>query len=116
MIEFDASQIDRLAHDIGESAPRTVSKAEAVVTKVGHDVVARAQQIVPVDTGNLRASISVDVDADSLGFEAGPTADYGHYVEFGTSRMSPQPYLLPAFDAMLPSAYDALGRIVGPDL
>lgn len=111
-MEFDASDVDRLGRDLEEAVPRVLAGARLVVGKTGHDVVRGAQQLAPVDTGHLRSSIGVDIDPDGLGFEAGPYADYGHYVEFGTSRMSPQPYLLPAFDAQLPAAFEALGQVV----
>jgi hypothetical protein len=60
------------------------------------------QARTPVDTGNLKSSESVDVDG--LRFEAGPTADYGEYVELGTSRMAAEPYAGPAFDQELPGS------------
>jgi hypothetical protein len=45
---------------------------------------------------------------DGLRFEAGPTADYGEYVELGTSRMAAEPYAGPAFDQELPGIVDAI--------
>jgi HK97 gp10 family phage protein len=72
----------------------------------GHRVLATMQTRTPVDTGFLKSSESVDVDG--LRFEAGPTADYGEYVELGTSRMAAEPYAGPAFDQELPSIIDAL--------
>lgn len=111
MIEFDASEVERLAEALGNVAARADARVALVMRKTGHDVVRAAQQLAPVDTGHLRASIGVDIDPDGLGFEAGPTANYGHYVELGTSRMSPQPYLFPAFDANLPAAYEALEQV-----
>jgi HK97 gp10 family phage protein len=113
VIEFDASEVERLADDLNEAGPRAVERAKLAISKTGHDTVADAQNLVPVDTGNLKNSIGVDIDPDGLGFEAGPTANYGHYVEYGTSRMSPQPYMMPAFDRRLPPAYEAFGQIVG---
>lgn len=111
MIEFDNSDVERLLGALGEAGPRVVAGVRLVMDKTGHDVVRAAQQLAPVDTGHLRASIGVDIDPDGFGFEAGPTANYGHYVEFGTSRMSPQPYLFPAFDANLPVAFEALEQV-----
>jgi hypothetical protein len=39
--------------------------------------------------------------------EIGPTASYGIYVELGTSRMRPQPYLGPATEKHAPAFYRA---------
>ena len=69
--------------------------------------------MAPYKTGNLLNSISTSItDVASL-VEAviGPTAEYGAFVEFGTSRQSPQPYLGPAADNRLPSLEDALAEI-----
>ena len=111
MIDFDASEIERLADDLDGAGPRAIEQARTVVGKTGHDTVTAAQRLVPVDTGFLKSSIGVDIDGDGLGFDAGPTASYGHFVEWGTSRMSPQPYLMPAFDQQLPQAYAALEQV-----
>lgn len=111
MIEFDGSEIIRLGRELGAAGNRVVERTRVVVAKAGHDTVADAQQRAPVDTGHLRNSIGVDIDPDGLGFEAGPIANYGHYVEFGTTRMSPQPYLMPAFDRVLPGTFAALEQV-----
>lgn len=111
MVEFDAGDVERLARDLGTAGERAVQRTRVVVAKTGHDTVREAQRRAPVDTGHLRSSIGVDIDPDGLGFEAGPTASYGHFLEFGTSRMSPRPYLLPAFDLQLPAAVAALERV-----
>jgi HK97 gp10 family phage protein len=85
------------------------------VQKTGHDVVRDAQAFAPVDTGNLRNSIGVDFDSDRLGFEAGPTASYAPYLEWGTSRMGPHAFMGPAFDRNVPAfiaASEELGGVI----
>jgi HK97 gp10 family phage protein len=66
--------------------------------------------LVPVDTGELRDSIDYNVEADgSLNFEA--TAEYAGYVEFGTSKMSAQPFFMPPLDTLQASGIgDEFGR------
>jgi phage protein, HK97 gp10 family len=69
------------------------------VRRVLFAVQARAQELAPVDTGALRASVTSEV-VDGAGYAegvAGPTADYGAHVELGTIHTASQPYLLPAF-------------------
>ena len=42
----------------------------------------------------------------------GPTADYGRFVEYGTSRMAPQAFMGPSFDrnaALYVQACEAIG-------
>lgn len=112
-LDIDTSELTDLARDLGAAPTRVEERASVVVQRTGHDVVADAQAIVPVDTGLLKNSIGVDFDPDGLGFEAGPTASYAAFVEWGTSRMAPQPYMTPAFDRRIPPAIDALEPIAG---
>lgn len=53
-----------------------------------------AKLYCPVDTGRLRNSISHFADEDTM--YVGTNVEYAAYVEMGTSRMAPQPYLEPA--------------------
>ena len=48
----------------------------------------------PVDTGNLRNSITHGVEDDTA--YIGTNVEYAPYQEFGTSRMKPHPFLKPA--------------------
>lgn len=50
----------------------------------------------PVDTGNLRASITHEVDAGDNAVYVGTNVEYAPYVELGTSRQKAQPFLRPA--------------------
>jgi HK97 gp10 family phage protein len=110
-VDFDASQIDALADDLEQAGPRAVERVKTVMSKTMHNVVADAQNLVPVDTGALKGSIGPDLDGDGLGFIVGATMSYAAHVEYGTSRMSPQPYLMPAFDRRLPPAFQALEQV-----
>ena len=51
----------------------------------------------PVRTGNNRRSIHSDVvDGGSvISAKIGPSTDYGIYLEFGTRRMAPRPFMRP---------------------
>lgn len=107
---FETSGIRQLQADLGELSARAVPVASRAVAKVAHDIEADAKKNAPVDTGNLRNSISTDLGV--LSAEIGPTAEYGAYVEEGTSRMAPQPYLNPAFYKNIPTFNAAMAAIV----
>ena len=87
----------------------------AIVTTA--KIVRSAKINAPVDTGNLRASISSTITGDgrngTMRAEIGPTAEYGIYPEVGTSRMAARPYLYPAVDQHAPGYYAALEHIAG---
>lgn len=60
-------------------------------------VEADAKQNCPVDTGRLRGSITHDVNNGEG--KVGTNVEYANFVEFGTIKQSPQPFLYPALEA-----------------
>lgn len=108
---WDTSDLTRLAADLEAAGPKAEKLTEVVVGKTGFAVVAGAQAVAPVDTGNLKSSIGVDFDGDGFGFEAGPTANYGVHVEYGTERMSPQPYMRPSFDRAVEPLPEVMAQV-----
>jgi HK97 gp10 family phage protein len=115
---IDTSGLRSLKVDLGRTATGQVgAKVAAVVRKTAHDIEATAKVLAPVDTGNLRGSISTTITGDgrfgSISAEIGPTASYGIFVETGTSRMGPQPYMNPAADRHGPQMDAAILAIIG---
>lgn len=109
----DARQLAQLGVDLTTNSGRLKPQARAAVHKTARDIEADAKHMAPYKTGNLLGSISTDVSDLAGVVEAvvGPTAEYGAFVEFGTSRQSPQPYLGPAADNRLPGLEAALAEI-----
>lgn len=106
----------KLAADIRKAAKGTGQRAQAVVRKTAVDIESTAKQIAPVDTGNLKGSIGhSDLRtvgrSGSLSVEIGPTASYGVFVELGTSRMAPQPFMGPAADRHAPGFEQAMAQL-----
>jgi len=100
-VTVDGSEVHQLADAMGRHVAAFPGEAVGIVLGGGYEVVGGAMLLCPVDTGNLRSSISLDEENGGLGWIVGPTAEYGDYVERGTSRMGPQPYLGPAYDQRL---------------
>ena len=110
----DARQLRSLSADLSSVAQNVYPITSAAVRKTALDVVRDAQVAAPVRTGNLRNSITADI-ADYpavVSAEVGPTASYGAYVEFGTSKQAPQPYLGPAADRRVPILETVLARLL----
>lgn len=91
---------------------------EATQEVVGFDVVAMAKEICPVlpaptserVPGELRDSIDARIRRDKKGVRARVTtaSGYGGFVELGTSKMTREPYLWPAFEANISKLPEAL--------
>lgn len=92
----DFAELNELAIDLGNAAGRAVKDVNLALRKSASDIERDAKIFTPVDTGNLRNSISKTVSG--LSAEIGPTAEYGVYVEFGTSTQGPAAFMGPAFD------------------
>lgn len=72
------------------------SAINVALEKIGLLAEGYAQMKCPVDTGNLRASITHEVDAAEKAVYIGTNVEYAPYVELGASRQKAQPYLRPA--------------------
>lgn len=59
-----------------------------------------------VDTGRLRSSITHEVEETLFGIigRVGTNVEYGRYLELGTSKMLPRPWLRPALRKTLKDA------------
>lgn len=102
----EAARLEGLAETL-------VPRASAVVRKVAFDTEADAKVLAPVDTGNLRNSITTAVTGDGLTAAVVATASYAPFVELGTSRMAPQPFMGPATDRNAPKFREAMAQLGG---
>ena len=107
----DFSEVRSLAADLGKARAGAVPAAQKVIAKTAHDVEGTGKQLAAVDTGAMRNSIGVDVG--TLQATIGPTVSYAPHLEYGTSRMAPQPFMNPAADRHSPAFYTALEQVVG---
>lgn len=85
-------------------------RASLLVRKAALDIEAQAKMTVPVRTGNLKNSLRA-VQESELSAVVGTAVVYAPYVEFGTTRMAPRPYLLPAAEAVRPAFLAAFERL-----
>lgn len=105
------------------------------VAKAAYDVQAHAADNAPVETGYLKSSVYVvlyDKSTYGEGFQESGTsaplpevdhpandmtafvavaAEYGLFVELGTSKAPAQPYLVPALELVAPQFKAALSRL-----
>lgn len=86
---------------------KTATKVAAAVVAATAAIEARAKARAPWRTGYLRGSIQGRSTGMFSG-EVGVGAEYGVYVEFGTSKMGAQPYLTPAVEEVAPIFSNAI--------
>lgn len=109
------SEFHALAQHLGTLAD-TVGEALGVATqKAVQDTITQSRSLAPVDTGFLRASIHGHSESTAVhaSGEVTASAEYAVYVENGTSRMSPQPFMRPAQEAVTPGWLAAIAQLGG---
>lgn len=128
-VSWDASELNRLAADLGRVGPRSGAAAYAAVktgaTHVKDDAVAIAKGIGP-HARLYPASISFDilggvrdvlrtgvVEAEIGPDKAKPQGALGNILEYGTSNNAPEAHLGPALDREGPAFERALADAIG---
>lgn len=109
-------------HDLEDRLARLARNSDdnafAIVEALADVWVTKSQQVVPVDTGQLRARTNV-VSVRSAGVrgEADLQADtpYAGFVEYGTRYVAPRPFFRDGRDAAARAA-DRLGGRLGSEL
>ena len=102
---------DRLTPRLRRFKPHLTMELPKQVLPVGRRMEAHAKSIVPVRTGYLRSTIHFRPEGPfTFTFEA--TAPYASFVEFGTYRMNPRPYLRPALERFRYELQRAVERAV----
>lgn len=110
-----ANDFHRLASWLGQQADGVGVRMGVATQKTVQDTVNLARSMAPVDTGNLRAGIhgNTEVGPHSVSGMVTASADYAVYVEHGTSRMAPQPFIRPAQEATTPAWLKAIAQSGG---
>lgn len=106
-LEAVLAKIDRVAEELARKQERGITKACLIVQAYAAEHMSPESPSSPgeppaVVTGQLRASIGhqvVEEDGKIVGYVGVPAGvPYGEYLEFGTSKMQPRPFLVPALE------------------
>lgn len=84
---------DKLIKEVGQKCFQNMEKACMLVYT-------DAKRMCPVVTSRLMNSIAWEIEkkADEVVGRVGTNVEYATYVEYGTSKMSAQPYLRPSLE------------------
>ncbi len=87
----------RFTSYFGQRRQQLLDAQARAAERTGAWAAEQARRLAPVDTGELRDSITYEVRRTATTFAIVVLAGANHalYVELGTSRMSAQPYLRP---------------------
>jgi HK97 gp10 family phage protein len=112
--DVDLSEIRKFERDIEVGSVQAVKQVRNTVRKATFETEAGGKVRAAVDTGFMRNSITSDFvgsNADVAVGTTGPDAEYAPFVEHGTSKQPPHPFMGPAADEVEPMFYAALENI-----
>jgi HK97 gp10 family phage protein len=98
-VPVNTVQVDNFARRLAAASQGIEAVEEVWQDQWGPEVASQMRNRAPRDTGALAASITYDGNGT---VRVG--VDYGHFVEYGTARMAPQPYMKPSVDKVRPEA------------
>lgn len=101
-VNVEWSGLDSLIEQLGFTAAATIEAAASAMKVTTGQVQATAKQVAPKRTGYMANNISVEPvkkTATSVTGTVNAKADYSSFVEFGTYKMSAQPFIRPAVSA-----------------
>lgn len=95
-------------------AEKALNEVVEVIEQTALKVERDAKFNTPVDTGNLRHSITAEVlkSDKKVHAEIGSDVEYSEFVEFGTSNQKAQPFLIPSFDENVGNLEKAIADIL----
>lgn len=116
MAEFsiDGAEIRRFERDVEVGSAEATKEVRDTVRWATLATESGGKQRAAVLTGFMRNSITSDFvgsNKDVAQGETGPEANYAKFVEDGTERQAPQPFMGPAADEVEPAFYERLERI-----
>ncbi|WP_350345773.1 HK97-gp10 family putative phage morphogenesis protein [Lacticaseibacillus paracasei] len=101
-INIKWSGLDKLMEELGATAGATIEAAASAMKTTTGKVQAQAKQIAPKRTGFMANNILVEPvnkTATSVTGTVNAKADYSSFVEFGTYKMSAEPFIRPTVSA-----------------
>src|SRR5690606_11019204 len=116
-VGFDVDGLDAVVTEFTLRAAKVSPEAGKVAVEYAGKAAQLMRDKVPIGSGETLGSISADSSPTvSMGggyAAAGPEWFVARFLEYGTVKMSPRPFVAPAADQILGPFAEALGDIVG---
>ncbi|MCT4436103.1 hypothetical protein [Lactococcus phage CAP] len=90
----------------------TLSDVKHIVKSNTVNMNSKMQNLAPVDTGNMKRSITSEFTDGGFTGTTQPHTDYAGYVEYGTRFQEEQPFVRPAFEEQKKVFINDLNRIM----
>lgn len=118
---MDASELADFARELEAADIKTRREVSTVLTRGIKDIQNVAVQLAPSDRPWLKSNIKIKTGAKTLTrtVETGEDPEgkpVGIFQEFGTSEYQPQPFMFPAYEAIVPRVTAEIFAIVGVHL
>lgn len=102
----DLSQVLGLAQDLAGAAVQSDANIAHAIDVVAPKILAEQIATAPERTGDLKASLDIDrtgpAEAHVGAVKKEPAGWRAHFIENGTARMTPRPFIRPAGDKYAP--------------
>lgn len=79
----------------------SLEAVKQVIKLNGSELQQTSMNLSPVDTGQLKRSITLEIKDGGLTAVVAPHVNYAAYVEYGTRYMSAKPYIRPSFNLQI---------------
>lgn len=99
MIEIEVTGLEEAMRKMGNLKAKLHDEVTQAVKEVADMVVDEAKTYAPIRTGVLKRSIQIkEVDNFNSAVTIEAAAPYAGFVEYGTSKQPPQPFMRPPLD------------------
>ena len=97
--KMDTSQLDAFLLDLYRLGYETEKGVREAVKSTAEEIADLQRAAAPVGaTGETRDTIGVELAPYGLDARIGTETWYAHFIEGGTSRLAPRPFIRPALD------------------
>lgn len=122
MAEWEFGELVALSETLAGVSGRVTPAVTKAISDGGEQIRDLARDLAPKASGKMSRSIQSTLlrsgGGTEISAEIGPTSYYGRFVEHGTAKMAPHPFLSPAADQRTDAIAEAIlnaaaGEVLG---